>query len=283
MFKLFPYINIIRLPNAVMAGAAVLLGFWLSDSPFPASSLIFLIIAAVCSTGFGNVINDIKDIETDRISHPQRPLPKKEISIRAATIFSIFLAISAISSSFSVTVVHGTATLFPLFLLTIYTLFLKGTPLAGNLTVASLVAYPVIYGSLGSPNFKNLIIPASLAFLLNFSREIIKDLQDEKGDIATGYSTSAILPKKLLKSLLLISSFLYLILLYLPFKFHHFGIIYVVICTFVILPLHGYRSKFVIGSNWLSNAGKISVLYKFEMLAGLLALAVDQLFRIFCK
>lgn len=281
MFKLYPYINIIRLPNVIMAGSAVLLGFWLSDSPFSVCSLSFLFLATVCSTGFGNVINDIKDLETDRISHPQRPLPKNEISTRAAMIYAIFLALSAILFSFSVTAVHGAATLFPLLLLTVYTLFLKGTPLAGNLTVASLVAYPVIYGSLGSPHFQNLIIPAGLAFLLNLAREIVKDLQDESGDLAAGYFTSAVLPKKFLKSLLLISSLFYLILLYLPFKLHHFGIVYAIICTVAILPLHSYRSKLIIGKNWLSDVGKFSTLYKIEMFSGLLALAADRLFRTF--
>jgi geranylgeranylglycerol-phosphate geranylgeranyltransferase len=278
MFKLYSYINIIRLPNAIMAGAAVLLGFWLSNSPFSPQALFFLVIAAVCSTGFGNVINDIKDLQTDRISHPQRPLPKNEISSKSAIIYALFLAFSAILFSFSVTAVHGIATLFPLVILTAYTLFLKGTPLAGNLTVASLVAYPVIYGSLGSPHFQKLIIPSCLAFLLNLSREIVKDLQDEKGDIAAGYSTSAILPKKFLKSLLLISSLFYLILLYLPFRLHHFGIVYAVICTVAIIPLHGYRSKLIIGKSWLTNVGKISTLYKIEMLSGLISLAADQVF-----
>jgi 4-hydroxybenzoate polyprenyltransferase len=89
-----------------------------------------------------------------------------------------------------------------LIVLTFYSLFLKGIPLIGNIVVASLVAYSILFGAINADGFKTLIIPALLAFLLNLSREIIKDIQDEKGDRATQVFTSAKLPSLLLKTLI---------------------------------------------------------------------------------
>jgi geranylgeranylglycerol-phosphate geranylgeranyltransferase len=163
-----------------MAGLTTFLGFWLSDSSLPISSVMLLIIATICSIGFGNTINDIYDIDSDRINIPIVPYLRANISIRSAWIFSLLLLVSALASSFSVSSLHGFATVLPLLLLTIYAFFLKATPIAGNFLVAALVAYTILYGALGAVGFPRLIFPASLAFLLNFSREIIKDLQDLK-------------------------------------------------------------------------------------------------------
>lgn len=281
MSIILPYIKIIRLPNALMAGAAVFLGFWLSDSGFSLMRLIFLILAATASISFGNVVNDIKDIASDKISHPERPLPRGEMSLRSALIFSILLASLALFLSFKVTLLHGIATLIPLSLLLVYAIYLKGTPITGNILVALLVAYPLIYGSLGSNQAKNVFIPAILAFLLNFSREIIKDLQDEKGDSAVGYGTSAHLPPNLLKFTLFTNSIIYVGLIFLPVLFHYFGTVYAVVCCVGALPIHIYRSILLVKSSWLSKLSQISRLYKVEMLVGLLALALDKLYHQF--
>ena len=166
--NIIPYIRIIRYHNALMAGLTTFLGYWLSDSSLPLSSVFLLILATICSTGFGNTINDIYDIDSDRINHPNRPLPQGAISVLSAWIFSLLLLISALVLSFSVSSLHGFATVLPLLLLTIYAFFLKATPIAGNLLVATLVAYTILYGALGSVGFPRLIFPASMAFFLNF-------------------------------------------------------------------------------------------------------------------
>ena len=274
------YLKIIRLPNAIMAGIAVLLGFWLSESAISTMSLAFLVFAAVSSTGFGNVINDIKDIETDRISHPGRPLPMGEIPIISAVIYACLLAVIALFSSFTVSTTHGLATLIPLILLFFYANVLKGTPLAGNLVVASLVAYAILYGAIDAHHFQRLIIPAFFAFLLNLSREIIKDLQDERGDSTAGIITTASLPRPFLKGLIYLLSAIYLVLLPLPVFLKHFGYVYGLICFIVILPLHFYRLYLIRTIND-SRYKTISMLFKVEMLAGLIALAADKLLKVY--
>ncbi|MBN1601701.1 MAG: geranylgeranylglycerol-phosphate geranylgeranyltransferase [Chitinispirillaceae bacterium] len=275
-----PYLKIIRIKNALMAASAVMLGFWISGVPFHLYTLLLLIMAAVAAIGFGNVINDILDIKTDRISHPERPLPKGEISSRSAIIYAISLCGIAIASSYFVSKIHLIATLTPILLLVIYAFFLKGTPLTGNILVGILVAYPLIYGGFNGPDFNHLIIPALSAFLLNLPREIIKDLHDKEGDMASGIVTSASLPGWLLHFFLISSSVLYLSIIFLPVWLHHFGKVYLIVCLFCALPIHIIRSVKLIKSDRSTKTfAAIASLYKVEMFAGLIAMLLDKLYK----
>ncbi len=277
---IYPYFKIIRIKNSLMAAGAVMLGFWICSVPFNLYTLMLLVTAAVAAIGFGNVINDILDIETDRISHPERALPKGEISRTSAGIYAVSLCSIALTSSFLVSKIHLIATLVPILLLAIYAFFLKGTPLTGNILVGILVAYPLIYGGFNGPDFNHLIIPAFCAFLLNLPREIIKDLQDKEGDTASGIVTSASLPQWLLTTLLISSSVLYLSIIFLPLRFHHFGKLYLIVCICCALPVHLIRSvKLITSDRSAKTYASIASLYKIEMFAGLTAMLLDKLFK----
>ena len=162
MAKLASFIKIVRPINAVMASIGVVLGFWLTGVNSPVTDLMLLIITAICALGYGNVINDIKDAEGDTINHPERPIPRGEISKTQAVIFATLLALISLFTSNIVSFQHCIATLTPLLLLTLYTLFLKGTPLLGNSVISLLVAYTLVFGGLGSPRVSVIIIPAFL-------------------------------------------------------------------------------------------------------------------------
>lgn len=277
MKLLLPYFKIIRLHNAVLSGIAVALGFWLGNSTNSLLALLLLVMATILATGFGNVVNDLKDIATDRISHADRPLPKREMTPRSALVFAIALAVATLTFAGMVSQLHFLATIIPLLLLIIYTLFLKGTPLAGNIVVSLLVAYALLFGGLNSPLFDHLLIPALLAFLLNLSREIIKDLQDRPGDSAAGIVTTASLSPSAIGAIICSIVVLYLAILFIPFSLHHFGRSYALICALIIVPLQ-------IAWLWLffrkeQNLSRISLLIKIEMAVGLLAMAVDQFIR----
>ena len=275
--KIIHFITILRPANAVMAGGAVWLGAWISDSRSPALHLSILACVAFISTGFGNVINDILDRETDRISHPERPLAKGEMHGTSAVVYAVLLATAALVLACTVAPIFGFATGIPLAMLVAYAILLKGTPFAGNLLVSFLVAYSLLFGSLGAPHFTHLIVPAALAMLLNLSREIIKDVQDSAGDRAAGIVTTAVLPALLLRRFIYLCSGLYMLLVYLPYFKGNFGIAYVAAVTTTALPLHGYRISLLMKNDWTSRCSRLSLLLKIEMLAGLAALAVDRI------
>jgi geranylgeranylglycerol-phosphate geranylgeranyltransferase len=271
-----PYVKILRPGNLFMTAAAVALGRWLGGASWSALSVLLLAAAAMCSAGYGNVINDLIDLPSDRISHPDRPLPRGLISPFSARIYAAILALTALVCAFTVSRTHGIATAVPIVLLTAYALWFKATPLAGNILISLLVAYALLFGGLRAPDFNRLLIPSVLAFLLNFCREIIKDVQDEAGDRAAGYTTTAVFSASFLKTLIFIMGTVYLLLVALPWLLHHFGTVYLVVCIAAVLPLHVVWNKRLFRTGWRMNLPAISLLIKLEMVAGLLALAIDQ-------
>ncbi|MBN1306611.1 MAG: geranylgeranylglycerol-phosphate geranylgeranyltransferase [Chitinispirillaceae bacterium] len=280
---LVSYLKILRPLNAAMAAGAVCLGACISSTHLSWLSIGILSAVAACAAGFGNVINDTLDVKTDRISHPDRPLPAGAMSRTGAVIYSVILALSALAGALFVGPRFGIAALLPLVLLTLYAIRIKATPLAGNLFVSLLVAYALIFGSLGAPQLHHLFIPALLATVLNFSREIIKDIQDERGDRAAGIITSASLPPALLKKILLICSGIYALLLLLPFLLGHFGVMYAVIVFTAVIPLHIRRLLMLRRPDWRTRIPMMSRLLKIEMATGLLALAVDRCITGTCR
>ncbi len=272
------YLKIIRPVNAAMSAGAVFLGAWIGGTGLGLIKISVLAVVAATCTGFGNVINDLFDIESDKISHPHRPLVQGTITRSQTVIYSLLLAISALTASFSISLLFGFGALAAIMVLTIYAFALKRTPLTGNIVVSVLVAYTLVYGALAAPYRSRLIIPALLAMLLNIAREIIKDLQDIHGDAATGINTTAALPHEFLRKLLLLLSVLYLSILFLPPILGHFGLFYTFIAAFVVLPVHLYRFFLLCRSDWERRLSKLSVLLKIEMMLGLSALACDKIF-----
>jgi geranylgeranylglycerol-phosphate geranylgeranyltransferase len=230
------------------------------------------------AVGYGNVVNDIKDVETDRISHPKRPLPRKLLSIETAGIFAFFLGCFSLVNAFLVGPAFGLGALAALALLSLYAFYFKGTPFFGNVVVSALAAYPLVFGGLRAPLMHRLLLPAFLAFLLNLAREIIKDMQDEPGDRLSGLMTSASMPKGVLKALVRSVSILYVVFLFVPFFLHQFGAVYAFASAILVLPLHLYWSLYAFNTRWTRFLSKISLCIKLEMLAGLAALAADQAF-----
>jgi geranylgeranylglycerol-phosphate geranylgeranyltransferase len=269
-------VSIARPMNVLMAAAATVLGFWLGRAVHPLR-LPFLVTAAACATAFGNVVNDLRDVATDRISHPDRPLPSGALDMISAVAYALILASTALATGFSASTAHGVGVLAALGLLLVYALVLKGVPLAGNVTVALLVAYPLLHGALGGSVLGRLWIPALLAFLLNVSREIVKDMEDAAGDHAAGYRTSAVLPPGLLRAAVGVCSLAYAGLLFLPARLGHFGSAYVFVCAAVALPLHLWRAAVLFSPRYRERLRLVSGLLKWEMLAGLAALAADEL------
>ncbi len=264
-------LRLCRPTNVLMAAAATVLGCWCGQ--VGRTQALLLACAAACATAFGNVVNDLRDIATDRVSHAERPLVTGAVSVRLARALAVLLAVGALGAASAVSTRHLLGAAVPLVLLSVYARWLKRTPVAGNGTVAILVAYPILFGALGTAALPRLLIPAALAFLLNLAREIVKDVQDREGDAAAGITTTAVLPGTAITALLAASSLAYLALLFLPWRLGHLGWAYAVVCAVVVLPLHGARAVLQFRTGWEMRARHISLLLKLEMLAGLVALA----------
>jgi len=301
------YIKIIRPANTVMTGIAVALGVWLTggvvihtcpeaaylarfSSPvnfpvYPGRTIapwiapIMLALAAMAATAYGNVINDIRDIKSDRVSHPNRPLVDGTMTPRAAKIYAADLAAASLACAWMASTFHLFAATAPLILLTLYSIYFKRTRVVGNIVVSTLTAYAILFGALPRPEAKILILPAVLAFLLNFCRELVKDVQDADGDRAAGWTTSADLRPGTIKALIGNAAGAYILLALAPSViFGHFGMIYTIVCLTAVIPIHIYWSVLAFRNGIRENAGRIGALLKLEMAAGLAALAGDFLY-----
>lgn len=80
-FRCGAYLKLFRIPNVFTALADVLMGFLVIHQQLtPLGPLVCLLIASACIYTAGMVLNDVYDIEVDRLQRPQRPLPAGDIS-----------------------------------------------------------------------------------------------------------------------------------------------------------------------------------------------------------
>jgi len=186
---------------------------------FALGSIISVLLAAG-----GYVINDLYDLHTDALNKPERITIGKKISEDFAWYFYFATVILATGATYLLALKVELDSLWmisPLAasLLYLYAYDLKKRPLIGNILVSLLTAMPIFLvavfdflpasteenGPLIREGFRVISYYAVLAFWLNLIREIIKDLEDEKGDRLAGFQTLAILlPKIWIKSLLIL-------------------------------------------------------------------------------
>ncbi len=172
--------------NSLLAGSAVAIGALAALSAPLTSTQLWYIILGCITTGFisayGYAINDIFDIEIDKINVPHRPIPSGNVSLQGAKWFAIITLALGIIFAFLIDLVAVALALFGGVLLYLYAGYFKRSGFPGNLIVALLAAIPFIFGGFVTASYSTLIYPASFAFLINLGRELIKDIEDVHGD-----------------------------------------------------------------------------------------------------
>jgi geranylgeranylglycerol-phosphate geranylgeranyltransferase len=167
-----------------MAGFAVLIGAKLGGGIFFSEPILLALLAAFLICGAGNTINDYFDYEIDKINKSDRPLPAGKISLKSAFQYSIILFGAGIILSFFIN--------YPAFLLAILNSILlyfyaqnikRGGGLSKNLIVSYLVASPFLFGGLAVGNPGVTLFLFVIAFFVNTSREVVKDIEDYDGDV----------------------------------------------------------------------------------------------------
>lgn len=167
-----------------------------------------LVLATLLIAGAGYLINDIFDIETDAINKPKQCLVGTSISIKNAYNLYVAMNIVGVGIGFYLSNFIEKPNFVAIFILIATTLYvyaanLKQTTIIGNIIVSVLVACSIIivgifdlYPMITIDNqsflavvFKIILDYAFFAFMLNFLREIIKDIQDIDGDNQAGMKT----------------------------------------------------------------------------------------------
>ena len=180
------YIFLGRPLNSTLSGLSVAIGAIAALSAPLTQAQIWDICLGCVTTGFisafGYAINDIFDVEIDKINMPHRPLPSGEVSMKGARYFCLITSIAGFMFALLIDLVAVSLTIFGLVLLYLYASNLKRSGFPGNLVVASLASIPFLFGGFVTQSYNTLIYPAAFAFLINLGRELIKDIEDVKGD-----------------------------------------------------------------------------------------------------
>ncbi len=233
-------------------------------------------LACVFIAAGGYVINDIFDEETDGINKPKKQIAHSQINPRPLYTYYILLSAIGLILGFITGLGMGILCIAIGVLLYFYSSDFKGEYLMGNLLVSLLAGMVVYIASRGVFEVSKAYFAefASIAFFITFSRELIKDLQDQEGDKAQGYHTFALSMgakySKMLAAIMLIIAISILGLIYYHGKVVLFGIFAAGIALpYTFLILNSLRS-----AQSPEEYGKVSKYLKQLMFLGLLTCLV---------
>ena len=193
-FELMRMKNILLASIATPVGALLALGDLSSITNYP--EVIFATTSVLFFMGAGNAMNDLRDIEIDRIAHPSRPLAREALSEVEARRITITLAILSLGSlaaccllmkdeiAYTLTI-YGIVALLMLSYDSFFELKNKG--LLGNVSISLLVGAVTLYGASSVGEISNPLIwyVSGVVFFVNLAREIVKDCQDLDADSET--------------------------------------------------------------------------------------------------
>lgn len=153
-------------------------------------NLLMLVLASSAVIAGGYIINNFYDSEKDLINRPQKSMLDKLVSQNTKLSFYFVLNfIAVILASY----VSFKAVLFfsgYIFAIWLYSHKLKRLPFIGNLTSAVLTITPFFVIFIYYKNFEHVIfVHAMFLFLIISMRELTKDLENIKGDLAQDYHT----------------------------------------------------------------------------------------------
>jgi 4-hydroxybenzoate polyprenyltransferase len=186
----------------------------------------------------------------------------------------IILNILGILIAFSLSLKIGAITFISGFLLWLYSNQLKRLPFIGNFVIASLTAASVLVVVIYFPENKFLVYTfAVFAFFISLIREIIKDMEDVKGDATFGCQTLPIIwGIRRTKGLLYVLVALFLIVLF-SISVYLDNAIVTYFCLFILLPLGWFIYK-LIKADTKKEFAYLSTMCKLIMLSGVLSMVL---------
>jgi 4-hydroxybenzoate polyprenyltransferase len=217
------FFRLIRLPNLIIVAVTQGLIYnqllqltfrkYSLSGTFSSFEFVLFAVATILITASGYIINDIYDIETDRINKPDKRIIQVHLSVSNA--WKIYISIILTGAFISLYLAVQRYDLFywfiypvAIFLLYGYSRWFKGIPYLGNIIVSLFcAAVPGIFFLSEASVLKELKIRdltsflplhnlllsyVKFAFLTNLYREIVKDLQDETGDKLANIQTAAV-------------------------------------------------------------------------------------------
>jgi 4-hydroxybenzoate polyprenyltransferase len=282
----------------VLMQLIVLFGFLkMQDIPLALAlwQYYLLIVSTVCIAAGGYIINDIMDQDADTENKPKKVIVGKTITEGLAYNLYIVFTIIGVGIGFYLSRIIMRPNFVTVFilcaaLLYIYATNLKQIMILKNVIVASLLAFSIVIIDLFMifpatditnreqmhPVFSVLIDFATIAFILNFIREIVKDLEDTKGDTNQGIRTLPVVfgVSKTSKLVFVLSFVPVLCILYYVYNYlFHLQYATIYIFGFLVGPLLYFMIK-IWSAETKNDFHHLSNVLKLVIFFGIISIAV---------
>ena len=270
--KIAAYVELSRPINGLIAFISALLGTMFAAGIEQVFTLQPLIVAAsaLLILSAGNAVNDFCDTAIDRINKPNRPIPSGRVRRRSALVFAVVLLCGGTSIGFFVNGYAVAIAALVSISLVSYAVWLKRTPLIGNLLVGLLTGLTFIAGGVAVESVRGTLVPAMFAFLFTTAREIVKDIEDVEGDAKYRAQTIAVWWDKR-AAVCIALGFMFAVVVFSPFPYllgwyswHYFVVIVFgvdIVLTYLAVRLWKDASK--------TNAARIQRWMKWDIFVGL--------------
>ncbi|WP_400070720.1 geranylgeranylglycerol-phosphate geranylgeranyltransferase [Zobellia russellii] len=273
LLKVFSLFSVVRGYNILMIVLAqYLASIYILAHQLPVREVVFdlnlfiIVIASALVVASGYIINNFYDAEKDLINKPRKSMIDRFVGqqFKLTTYFILnFLAVIAASYVSFKAVFFFSAYIFGIWF---YSHKLKKMPFVGNFVSATLAIAPFFAVFVYYKNFENVIfVHAMFLFLLILAREMIKDLENIKGDLAQNYKTIPILyggkVSKTLISVLILLTLIPSLLLILKFDVgymhYYFMACVLLLLLFLVLLVKSKSKKDYV---WLHNILKLIII-----------------------
>lgn len=279
MLRLIGVLRLLRPVNAAIVFLATISGAATVTRMFLAQEVLLGAISASLILMGGNAVNDVFDLEADKVNRPKRPLPRGDLSPKQAFAISLILSGFGTVLALLINLRCFIVALFYAIMFLLYAAWLKPTGLPGNVVVSSGTGMSFVFGSLTVDWVQPLTaIFAVCAFMLNLGREIVKGVEDLAGDRARNCRTVAMKHGPRMAGLLVAG--LYVVLLPLgatPFLLGYTGLAYAISMFVADLVVVAVIKESALLRQ--ENAAKVSSLIKLSMALGIVAFFVGATSR----
>ncbi len=153
-------------------------------------NLFMIVVASATAIASGYIINNFYDSEKDLINRPTKSMLDRLVGQQKKLNFYFILNFLSLVSALFVS--YKAALFFFLFIFGIwfYSHKLKKYPFIGNLVAATLAVIPLFAVFIYYKNFDLVIfVHATFLFIIISMRELVKDLENLKGDLLQKYHT----------------------------------------------------------------------------------------------
>lgn len=309
------FFRLVRWPNLVFIALTQILFYYCfmysytrgqNDNGLLRPALFYmLVVASVFIAAAGYIINDYFDLNIDKINKPSKLIVERIIRRRWTIVWHLVLTSLGVAISFYIGYkvtnwLIGLMNLLSAVLLWAYSTTFKKELLIGNIIISLLTAWVVLvlytcelrlhlmfnnqsegYKQYITQLFKVAVLYGGFAFILSMIREVVKDIEDIRGDEKYGCRTMPIVwgiqaSRIFTATLMVVLIAALCILLVYVLQLHWWWL--AVYCTVaIIFPLlHIFRQLY--RAKLTQDYHKLSTAIKLVMLTGILSMILFKMY-----